>query len=901
MTSEEQYLDELLKNMEAPKARSMDDIMREMGMVREPEPVPAEKNEDVSGAGAAVTAGAVDANGTVPGAASGSGAAAASSAEEGAVPAYGQAASSEMTAGEDSPVIREINDPVPAYADDEPEKRKVIFADEDEPLEKAADVTPDALADMLDVLDMPGEFNEEVMPIDAPIEAPMLDVLADIPIEEMMEKEEERSGQELLEAMAAADAEFDIPVPEASVAETVSAEEIIMPEEIAAEPEIPVAEEVPAEEAPAEEAPVEEPATVAEEPAPAADPNAPMSQDDIAAMLAAMEGGEAAPAEEAPAEEAPAEEPAPVAEEPAPAAEEPAPAAEEPAPAADPNAPMSQDDIAAMLAAMEGGEAAPAEEAPTEETPAEEAPAEEPAPEIEEPAEEPAPAAEEPAPAAEEPAPAADPDAPMSQDDIAAMLAGIDPGAAPAGGDAPAASEESGQPEDIGALLDQTGDSDEDLLSLLEGIDENAGSEEDKGIAELLGDETTVEQIALEGGDGEVPEKKKKKKRKGFSLPFFKKKSKKAGEEEPADGEVPDAGEEQETQEENPLEDMLAGIEAGPELPEGAELRDIADEKSAKKKGFFARLFEKLTEEIEDEEPEQAEISNEDILAEIDAENAEGEAAPQGKKGKKPKKAKKGKKGKDAPAGDEEGEGEEGGEEKEKKKKKPKKEKKPKEKPEPEPKKRVLTKKAFIALVALCATIIAAVVILSNVLPDHSDMTKARAAYYREDYREVFDNLYNKNRRGSDELIFRRAELILTLQRRLDAYRNRLKLGHEIDALDSLLEGVTLYQGMITKNTYEVKDKLDAIYSQILTELDTRYGISETQAMEIYSIEDNAQYLSVLYGIVNGEDPGAAQSAEPPADDTEVPPAPADTNVEDVTNEQTPDDFLPAEEDLLDL
>ena len=109
---------------------------------------------------------------------------------------------------------------------------------------------------------------------------------------------------------------------------------------------------------------------------PATDPNAKMSPDDIAALFASMQG-EPKKAEEPPVAEAAPE----------------APPAE---PAADPNAQMSQDDIAALLASMQGEPEKAAE-----------------------------PAVAETAPEAPPAAPPADPNAQMSQDDIAALLASM--------------------------------------------------------------------------------------------------------------------------------------------------------------------------------------------------------------------------------------------------------------------------------------------------------------------------------------------------------------------------------------------------------------------------------------------------------------------------------------------
>ncbi|HWR38981.1 MAG TPA: ankyrin repeat domain-containing protein [Patescibacteria group bacterium] len=143
-----------------------------------------------------------------------------------------------------------------------------------------------------------------------------------------------------------------------------------------------------------------EPVTAAEEtpaaaaPAPANESGGAMSQDEIAAMLAAMEPTAATPGE---AVTAAAETPAPVA----------------PAPASESGGAMSQDEIAAMLAAMEPATAEPGEAV----TAAEETPA------------------------AEAPAPANESGGAMSQDEIAAMLAAMEPPAAEPGEAVTAAAE----------------------------------------------------------------------------------------------------------------------------------------------------------------------------------------------------------------------------------------------------------------------------------------------------------------------------------------------------------------------------------------------------------------------------------------------------------------------------
>ena len=745
--------------------------------------------------------------------------------------------------------------------------------------------------------------------------------------------------------------------------------------------ETPVVEESVVEEPVAEEPVVEEPVAVPE--MPASDPNAKMSDDDIAALFAAMNTEE--PAAETPAVEEP------VAEEPV--VEEPVAAPE--MPASDPNAKMSDDDIAALFAAMNTEE--PASEEPAVEENAVEEPVVDAAPEMPESdpnakmsqddiaamiaamnAEEPAPeesATEEPAVEASSEIPESDPNAKMSQDDIAAMIAamneeepaseesvtdsdtemsqddlaallsGIDDSSTEtsasnesegaeadsnaemsqddiaallAGMDSSESTNEPEQAPNAVDMLEKIGDSDEDLLALLEGIDENVSSE-DSGdeIGELLDSDES----------GTKKKEKKKKEKKPFKIPFFGKKKVETADGSEVVADVDEAGniiadsaqidalidsvEASDSSEEGELDTSEAGdiSESSSNDKKGKKKKQKKDKKDKgdKKSGFLAGLIELFFDEEEEEEKTE-ELSNEEILEAVDAENQEAAseegAGKKGKKGKKDKKDKKGKKGKNAEAKDgEEGEGEEEGDAK--KAKKPKKEKKVKEPKEPVekvPEKRVLSKKATVCLVAFCATLIAAVVILSNILPEHAEISKARAAYYKGDFETVYRNLYNKNLNESDAILYKRAQSVMTLKRRWDSYNNRVKMDRPVEALDSLLEGVYIYNSLKDNADSDIRDELDEIYYEIIGSLQVQYGLTADDAVKVYEIEDEEAYTKVLYSIVYndvwylpGEEP-----VEEPAEEV----VPEDTmNSEQADDADdvmtiTLEDMLPEEEDF---
>lgn len=403
-------------------------------------------------------------------------------------------------------------------------------------------------------------------------------------------------------------------------------------------------------------------------------------------------------------------------------------------------------------------------------------------------------------------------------------------------------------------LLDSIGDSDEELLALLEGMDGQTSKEEVQDTDDYSQDEIN-DLLGLApsmAGNSDVisgepvtqiPEESSKKKSKGFGfkLPFFKKKGN-SKEIETIEAEDTSEADSEFAQ----MDDILESAQEIDNLDELSQLRDISEEKP-KKKGFFARLLAFLTSEIEDDEQEKPaeEMTNEDILAEVDAENAQEEASME-KGRKKKKKDKKSKRTDETPEGEEEGEGEEPVP---KKKRKEKKEKPPKE---PKPvirEKKTLSTKANIGLLAFVLTIIAAVVILSTILPEYQDLKTGRAAYYEHDYSTAYRCFYGKRLNPSDQILFNRASHIMTLQRRLDSYNIRLSLGQEVEALDSLVEGVYIYQNIAKSTEKSPGDEFESVYQNIIALLEEQYSISPEEAMSIYALEDE-QYTKLLYELV---------------------------------------------------
>lgn len=314
--------------------------------------------------------------------------------------------------------------------------------------------------------------------------------------------------------------------------------------------------------------------------------------------------------------------------------------------------------------------------------------------------------------------------------------------------------------------------------------------------------------------------------------------------------------------------------EAVPEVEAGGNTEETQKPKE-KKQGFLARLITALT--SDGQEAENISEENKEILNELSEEDEQ--IKEKKKKGKKEKKEKKDKK-----------------EEKKKPPKKPKKSKeekaKDKEKDAPEERRgKPISTKMILVLVAFCATILGSIILLSFFLPEYADKMSARDAFRAGDYEAVYTLLYDKKLTSNDELIFNRAKTIRIIERRVDAYKNRLALGKELEALDSLLKGVACYQTLTEADEYGVRQEVNAIYQQICSILENNYGITADEAMEINAYESEVytrRLQSIVYGIFPGSlDTEPVESAQPQP-------------TEDVLPEEiSPEDILPEEEEIM--
>lgn len=285
-------------------------------------------------------------------------------------------------------------------------------------------------------------------------------------------------------------------------------------------------------------------------------------------------------------------------------------------------------------------------------------------------------------------------------------------------------------------------------------------------------------------------------------------------------------------------------------------------EKKNKKESVFSKIFNMLTEEIPEsskkgEVPESGATGitdeNRNILEELSKEDKK-KAKKEAKQDKKTKKNGKNasKKGEGDEAAD--GKGAKG-----KAAKNPKKEKKKREKKEKPRKVEVISKpekklprKPVLSVFALCFSILAAILILQNVVLKVDNLKEAQFAYDSADYETCYANLNGVERSEEEEALYQKSFIVLTVQRKLDSYNNFMLMDREVEALNSLLEGVAVYKEQ-QENAAEwgVVEQITAIYQTILGKLE-EYGLSEADIDEILAYESKVTYTKRLDSIVNG-------------------------------------------------
>ena len=243
--------------------------------------------------------------------------------------------------------------------------------------------------------------------------------------------------------------------------------------------------------------------------------------------------------------------------------------------------------------------------------------------------------------------------------------------------------------------------------------------------------------------------------------------------------------------------------------------------------------------ETETESAQVEELSEDNIslLKELDDIGSSEEAAPEEDAGKKKEKKKK---------------------EKKEKKPKPKKEKKPKPKKEKKPKPPKvpdntppLPKKPVFMIFLLVASVVALIMVGTNLFGYANHLKDAKNAYAKKHYSETFSYVSGLEMKKKDEEIYHKYQVMALVSSELEAYESFMDAKLYDLALDCLVRTVGRYEKYSEDaEIYGCIDELNALELEAETILSATFGVSKEEALDFYSYKSRKEYSAALLNVI---------------------------------------------------
>ena len=286
--------------------------------------------------------------------------------------------------------------------------------------------------------------------------------------------------------------------------------------------------------------------------------------------------------------------------------------------------------------------------------------------------------------------------------------------------------------------------------------------------------------------------------------------------------------------------DDLLDIAAPEEYPE---------EEPTDQKGLFQRVFGNVINDEIAEEERKAQEEEEQKAAEkaelAEQKKAEKEQAKEAKKAEK--EAKKAAKAEEKAA-------------KKAEKEAKKAEQKAQQEEEAEAEKYEVTgklNKVGVAIIAILTVTFLVVEIAGTNIHGYSSSKKQAMNYFEMGkYEQAYQEVLGTKVKEKDPDTYNKIRTVMQVQRALDSYQNYDAMNYYPDALNALIRGLQRYDANLeTAKQLEIEDEVDGCKEQIVSLLQSEYGVSESQARELLSL-DKAEYTSKVVEIAMKKNTG---------------------------------------------
>lgn len=135
-----------------------------------------------------------------------------------------------------------------------------------------------------------------------------------------------------------------------------------------------------------------------------------------------------------------------------------------------------------------------------------------------------------------------------------------------------------------------------------------------------------------------------------------------------------------------------------------------------------------------------------------------------------------------------------------------------------------------------------------------SSVDRATSYYIDQKYGKAYHELYGLDMKKGDKYFFGQVETVGYVYRNYEAYQKLAELGNYHDGLDSLLNGVKMFDKYkdIGREEYNCYDDMNTVLGWITEELQNTYGITESDAREINLLGRGRQYSLKVAEIASG-------------------------------------------------
>ncbi len=143
------------------------------------------------------------------------------------------------------------------------------------------------------------------------------------------------------------------------------------------------------------------------------------------------------------------------------------------------------------------------------------------------------------------------------------------------------------------------------------------------------------------------------------------------------------------------------------------------------------------------------------------------------------------------------------------------------------------------------------IVVGSQTLSYTSSVNRAESSFEQRNYKEAYQSLAGVDVSDASQEMKDKVRICMQLQRQLDSYKNYYEMKMYLESLDSLMKGIRSYDANKSKaDGYEILGQYNELEGKLANQLYQEFGVSESQARNINSVETQEEYTSRLENII---------------------------------------------------